>query len=237
MRADIVFNDEVIEDKFLRGHGFSCLLNGKVLFDTGGSCDTLFTNMGLMDIEIADIESVVISHEHDDHTGGLWGLLEKRPGIKVYVCPGMSRQFKDKVSSSGGSLIECGGFTEIAGNVFIAQELPGIYKGKDMPEESLVVRTENGVSVITGCAHPGIVEILELVKRQFRPEEIYLAMGGFHLHNLSAQEIADVVSGFRRNNVAKVAPLHCTGKEAESALKAEYKENFIDAKTGLSVSL
>ena len=60
-------------------------------------------------------------------------------------------------------------------------EIAGEYKGEYMPEQALAVKTEKGLSVITGCAHPGIVTMVEKVKSEFPAYRIYSVFGGFHL--------------------------------------------------------
>ena len=67
--------------------------------------------MKQMNIDPANIEKVVISHDHWDHTGGLWDLLEERKGLNVYSCPGFSWEFNEKVDTAGGFLQEADGFS------------------------------------------------------------------------------------------------------------------------------
>lgn len=76
MEIKVVFNNDVINNIFSNGWGFSCLVDKRVLFDTGEKSEYLFHNMKQMNIDPANIEKVVISHDHWDHTGGLWDLLE-----------------------------------------------------------------------------------------------------------------------------------------------------------------
>ncbi len=164
MRAQILFNDKAISSEFLEGHGFSCLIDSRLLFDTGSGFEILLKNIKTAGVGIDDIGSIVISHDHQDHTGGLWEILRIKKGLEVYACPNFSREFKDKAKAFCGTLIEHEKPFEISKNIFLTGEIPGTYKGKSMPEQSLVVKTELGISVITGCAHPGIVNILQRVK-------------------------------------------------------------------------
>ncbi len=85
------------------GHGFSCLLDGKILFDTGDAAESLLDNMKKLMVSIDDIEAVVISHDHWDHTGGLWEILKDRKGIKVYVLDSFSEELKKAVEDAGVS--------------------------------------------------------------------------------------------------------------------------------------
>ena len=232
MKIEILFNDKAMNSRFLEGHGFSCLLDRHLLFDTGLSPEVLLKNMKTAGVDIDDIGSVVISHDHQDHTGGLWEMLKIKKGLKVYACLNFSQEFKDKVKAFCGTLIEHDKPFEISKNIFLTGEMPGVYKGKPMPEQSLVVKTELGISVITGCAHPGIINILEKVRFYFSLQEIYSVFGGFHLHDKNKKEISDIVAKFQTMNVKKVGPTHCSGDTAEEIFAEKYIDNFIEVRAG-----
>ena len=86
MKLTITYNNEAKEG-FSSGWGFSCLIeadNKKILFDTGDEPTGLLSNMKKLDINPKDIDTVVISHNHWDHTGGLQGFL-KENGNKAKV--------------------------------------------------------------------------------------------------------------------------------------------------------
>ena len=77
----IIFDSTAINPKFKTGWGFSCLINNHILFDTGADGTALLNNFHLMNVNLSDISKVIISHEHSDHFGGLWKLLEKQKNI------------------------------------------------------------------------------------------------------------------------------------------------------------
>ncbi|MEA3328871.1 MAG: MBL fold metallo-hydrolase [Candidatus Omnitrophota bacterium] len=232
MRIHILFNNESLSRKFSVGWGFSCLVGNHILFDTGENEKYLFRNMKSMNVDISNIETVVISHEHWDHTGGLWGILEQNRGLKVYVCPGFSKEFKKQVENLHGKLIEADKFVEISKNIFITGEMPGTYNGRYMPEQALVVTTENGITAITGCAHPGIIKMIESIKEKFFNKRFYLAFGGFHLTNKDEKAIKTIVERFKQMGIKKAGPAHCSGKAAEQIFNKEYEDNFIAIRTG-----
>lgn len=232
MEVQIIFNSEAISRKLSIGWGFSCLVNNCILFDTGEKDEYLFNNMANMDIDISQIKTVVISHDHWDHTGGLWKLLEQKKEIEVYSCPNFSSQFKKRVKQLQGILVEPDGFTEIAKDIFVTGEIAGIYNGEYMPEQALAVKTKNGVSVITGCSHPGVIKMLEKVNGEFPNEQIYSVFGGFHLMDKGKSFIEIIADKFREMKVKKAGPTHCSGKEAERIFKEKYGDNFITLKAG-----
>jgi len=209
--------------------GFSCLIEyrGQVLlFDTGGDSPTLLANMAALDIDPSRIEAVILSHIHGDHTGGLSGLLPMAgDGLTVFVPQSFPVRFKETVRTRA-QLVEVHESREIGEEVYTTGEL-----GMGIIEQSLVVGTDEGLVVITGCAHPGIVEIIRKA-RAMSGDEVYLVLGGFHLGGKSQREIEGILSEFRRLGVRKVAPCHCTGEQAIRMFRQEYGEDFIQAGVG-----
>ena len=226
MKVKILFDKFTPDKKLHIGWGVSFLIDDKILFDTGEKGPWLIENMNNLGVNIAGIEAVVISHDHWDHRGGLWDILKQRNGIKVYICPNFSKEFKEKTKEFKGELIESDKLIEVSKDIFITGEIPGAYHGKYMPEQAGVLKTENGITVITGCAHPGILKIVEKVKVKFPGERIYFVLGGFHLMELDKRGIEIVVERFKEMEIKRVGPTHCSGPEAERLFKKEYGDNF-----------
>jgi 7,8-dihydropterin-6-yl-methyl-4-(beta-D-ribofuranosyl)aminobenzene 5'-phosphate synthase len=229
MQIKILFDSVALDNKFSTGWGVSYLIDGRILFDTGEKSGALLKNMKNMDVHISDIKVVVISHDHWDHRGGLWGVLKENNRLKVYACPNFSRRFKNRVKSYGAQLIEADKFTQISKGVYTTGEIGGRYAFKYMPEQALVLKTPKGVVILTGCAHPGIINVIENVKQNI-PDSIYLVLGGFHLMGKHKKTINPIVDKFRQLNIKKVAPSHCTGKNATKLFKEKYRDDFIEVK-------
>ena len=180
---------------------------------------------------------MVISHDHWDHTGGLWEILKRREGLNVYTCPSFGSGLKEKVKIFNGRLIENTDFTEVAKDVYVTGEIAGRYGGGYIPEQALVVRTNKGISIITGCAHPGILQILKKVKNNFPGEDIYLVCGGFHLMDEERHTVKVIAEEFKKIRIQKVGATHCTGDEAEKIFKDEYKQDFVTIKVGQTIEI
>ncbi len=88
-----------------------------------------------------------------------------------------------------------------------------------------------GLAVVTGCAHPGILEIVRRAK-EIGGDKIYLVLGGFHLDGAHEERIKKIITGFQRLEVRKVAPCHCTGDKAIALLHEAYGEDFIQNGVG-----
>ncbi len=237
MQVKILFDKIALNKDLKTGWGVSFLVGESIIFDTGEKGDWLIENMKTLGVNIDKINSVVISHDHWDHTGGLWDVLAKNKGLKVYTCPHFSKEFKEKVKDLGGKLIEADNVMEISQDIFITGEIAGAYNDKYMPEQALVVRTKNGLTVITGCAHPGIIKILERVKEKFPNDVLYCVFGGFHLKNDDKRAIEIVVERFKEMKIKKVGPTHCSGDTAEAIFKEQYGDNFIQILTGQTLEI
>lgn len=216
------------------GWGFSCLVkvgNENILFDTGADSPTLLDNMKKLEIDPKDINMIVLSHVHGDHAGGLFGILKENSNLSVYVPKSFPQEFKREVESYKAKVVEVSDPTKISESVSITGEL-----GTWIKEQSLIVKTSRGLVVITGCAHPGIVDILKKAM-DITGENIYLVLGGFHLLNASESELREVIRGFRELKVQKAGPSHCSGDKTRELFKKEYKEDFISNGVGKVIEI
>jgi 7,8-dihydropterin-6-yl-methyl-4-(beta-D-ribofuranosyl)aminobenzene 5'-phosphate synthase len=216
------------------GWGFSCLVrtgSNTVLFDTGADSPTLLHNMEKLGVQPGEIEAVVLSHIHGDHVGGLAGLLEKNPNLRVYMPESFPRDLKRSVDSSGSEVIDVREPEKICARIQTTGEL-----GEQIREQSLMVETGKGMVVLTGCAHPGIVSILERSK-EISGQEVYLVTGGFHLAGMGDPAIRGIISSFRALGVQKAAPCHCSGERARHLFEEEYGDDYISNGAGRVIEL
>lgn len=237
MRIKVIFDKGALNKNLHTGWGVSFLVDDKILFDTGEKGEWLFKNMHSLGVDINKIEAVIISHDHWDHWGGLWDLLQRKKGMPVYICPNFSREFKDKAVKLGASLIEAERLTQILPGIFSTGEIAGAYHDKYMAEQAAVLKTKNGLTVITGCAHPGILKMVEKAKAKFSAEPIYLVLGGFHLMESDKRAIEIVADNFKKMGIIKAGPTHCSGEAAEGLFKKYYAENFVSIKTGQEIEV
>ena len=104
-------------------------------------------------------------------------------------------------------------------------------------EQSLAIVQNNSIYLLTGCSHPGIVQIVERTKKYHPNKRIDLIIGGFHLMRQSNQQVKKLSSNLRSSQVKKLAPSHCTGEQAKRVFKEEWQGNFIDFNIGNSMKI
>jgi len=233
-RLVTVFDNYQFDPSLKTGWGFSCLVKvGEqwILFDTGADSLILLANMEKLKIDPAKIDIIVLSHIHDDHVGGLFGVLEENSKIQVFLPVSFPKNFKDKIKSYGSKAVEVKESAKIADGVYSTGEL-----GTWIKEQSLIVETTQGLVIITGCAHPGIVRIVEKTKEMFE-KEVYLVLGGFHLGGASDSQLKNIIASFRDLGVQKVAPCHCSGKRCRELFKQEYGQDYLENGVGRVIDI
>ena len=108
--------------------------------------------------------------------------------------------------------------------------------GTSIKEQSLIIETDLGLVVITGCAHPGIVDIVRLAM-ELTGQHVYLVLGGFHLGSECKASILEIADEFQRLGVQRVAPCHCTGDLALQVLAEVYGDEFIKNGVGMILDI
>lgn len=214
--------------------GFSCLLTGTektVLFDTGTKGELLLENMKKLKVDPEDVEVVVISHNHGDHTGGLLGFVAKNSNVSVYLPPSCKEPFVQKVKETGAEVVMRDAPVKICEGVHLTGPM-----GTRIIEQSMIVDTPDGAVVVTGCAHPGIVEIVRKSKA-ILPKDIRLVFGGFHLPRKSKVELQQIISEFRKLGVKRVGATHCTGDQAIRMFRQAYGSDFVQMGVGRALKI
>jgi 7,8-dihydropterin-6-yl-methyl-4-(beta-D-ribofuranosyl)aminobenzene 5'-phosphate synthase len=223
----IIYDNYEYDNKLSTGWCFSCLIRDKnILFDTGCDSSILLDNMKNLGISPKEIDSIVLSHIHGDHTGGLTGVLEINPNVTVYVPQSFPVSFKDEIKSYGSNVMDISDPTKICNGVYSTGEM-----GTWIKEQALMLRTEKGLVIITGCAHPGVVDMIKRAK-EVTKESIYLVIGGFHLGGASDADLMQIINAFRELGVKKVGPCHCSGNRCRELFEEEYGDDFVEVGVG-----
>lgn len=229
MKITIIYDNKSLDENLKTEWGFSCLIQSAektILFDTGGYGEILLHNMEKLNISTNEIDAVFLSLEDWDHTGGLQDFLAQNRRVIVYVLKSFSREIRDKIENSGAESIEITSPAYFCERVATTGDLDTV-----IAEQSLVLETDKGLIIIVGCAHPGIVSVIQRVKDLF-DQEIYMVIGGFHLGAATDAELTKIIEEFRTCGIEKVGPCHCSGERCRVRFSDEYKENFVDIGAG-----
>lgn len=227
-----VLYDNRCDDRSLQeGWGFSALIEhdgSKILFDTGGDPAAFLSNLERKQLSLNAVTHLVFSHRHWDHIAGFKEIAERVGDDTSLYVPKTFPWFLLKSSSSRfaqAKIVRT--FEEITPNVYALVLRGGFW----LYELSLVTKTPQGLGVITGCAHPGIIHILKEAQEHLQ-SDINFVLGGFHLLFSPATKCRDIVNQLQALNVQKVAPCHCSGDHLIRMLQDAYGSNFSKVGTG-----
>lgn len=227
--ATIIYDNYVHKDGLVADWGYSLLLEGldkTILFDTGTNPEIFEGNFKKLNIDAGGIDEVFISHEHGDHFGGLHKFLSLNNSVKVVVPETFSRRFVDDYSD------ECNAVEVVSAPVEICN---GLYSsgvlGISIPEQALILNTGKGLVVMTGCSHPGIINMLTEIKEIFS-KDIYLVFGGFHLMEATDKEIGSIISDMQDLGVQKCGATHCTGEHQIELFREAFGKDFVEMGAG-----
>jgi 7,8-dihydropterin-6-yl-methyl-4-(beta-D-ribofuranosyl)aminobenzene 5'-phosphate synthase len=226
-----VYDNVSLETGLKADWGFSCLIRAggnTILFDTGRRGPILLGNLTALGVDPAEIGIVVLSHFHPDHVGGLELFLQKNERVTLYVPQSFlaQRSFKKLTAKHHATVSPVSGPRMICDRVWTTGEL-----GRDPIEQALCLETPLGSVVITGCAHPGIVEIARQARTVLKADPRYV-LGGFHLADLKDARIEEIIGSLREMGVRYVAPTHCTGERPLAVFRREYGEDCLELGVG-----
>lgn len=236
MKITLIAEGSTKQDRKSLRWGLAFLI-GDVLFDAFGREDVFWENVRRFKIDLSRVKRVVISHEDWDHIDALGGFLRtRRAGTPVFLCARSVRKLKKMVRDNGGKLCQVSGPCRIAPGIFSLGQMRADTGRGILYEQALVIKSRNGFSVITGCAHPGIVPIVRRAVKVFG-KKLYAVCGGFHMKDHSQEENQKIIAELQALGVKKVIPLHCTGAAATRQFKKMYRQNCASPREGATLDL
>ena len=137
-----------------------------------------------------------------------------------------------EIKKRGAKLVAVNQPLEACNHVFLTGEIKG-----PVNEQAMILDTANGLVIITGCAHPGIVQMVEKARALGKNKKIYMVLGGFHLGEKSVTEVKQIIDRFHELGVLKVGPTHCTGEDAIRLFQDAFGENCIKLGVGKVIKI
>jgi 7,8-dihydropterin-6-yl-methyl-4-(beta-D-ribofuranosyl)aminobenzene 5'-phosphate synthase len=218
----VLFDNIEADPRLQTGWGFSALLETPehtLLFDTGADGDILLENMRLLGKDPRNIEAIVISHAHLDHTGGLRALLELGLNPRLFLLEAFPPALRGELGE-GTSIVLSSRGEEVVPGVWSTGQV-----GTEIPEQALILETLDGPVVLTGCAHPGVVQMTRRAM-DVMGGPVFEVLGGFHLGAASGETIRSVMQELMDLGVRKVGPTHCSGPQAMAIFQEGFGENY-----------
>jgi 7,8-dihydropterin-6-yl-methyl-4-(beta-D-ribofuranosyl)aminobenzene 5'-phosphate synthase len=144
---------------------------------------------------------------------------------------------KKDYEASGGKFIVHDKPEEILPGVWLTGPIPRVYPEKNYPagvevatgegwaednlpeDQSLVFNTSQGLVLLAGCGHAGIINTLEYARKFIRPAPVDAAIGGFHLYNAKDEQLNWTADKLKEFQIAQILGAHCTGIESVYRLR------------------
>jgi 7,8-dihydropterin-6-yl-methyl-4-(beta-D-ribofuranosyl)aminobenzene 5'-phosphate synthase len=240
--------------------GYSALVEvdgHKIVYDTGASPNVALANAKLLKVNLADVDEVILSHNHWDHVGGLMSLRNElkianpkalsraHVGARIFE-PRLNdagedqnglRAIRTEYIAGGGEFVVHDKPTELYPGVWftgpvprnnpeknwspgLSLKTPGGLVEDNVPEDSaLIFDTAEGIVILTGCAHAGIVNITQYARSLLGNKPIVAIVGGLHLFAASDQTVDWTAATLKTYDVANLLAGHCSGLEATYKLR------------------
>lgn len=250
-----ILTENTASGKFCAEHGLSYYIESDVniLFDTGHS-DVFLQNAKKLKIDINEVDTVVLSHGHWDHGDGLRFISEK-----TLIChpDAFKKRYRKKRDENIGLDLSINQLKEkfeiitsrkpypVSKNIIFLGEIPRLNSFESqtttfvlenneddfvIDDSGLVIKLNEEIIVISGCAHSGICNIIEYAKTITGISKIRAVVGGFHLkHN--NQQTKETIKYLKSQDIAEIYPSHCTELDALTAFNEAF--NIKQLKTGM----
>jgi 7,8-dihydropterin-6-yl-methyl-4-(beta-D-ribofuranosyl)aminobenzene 5'-phosphate synthase len=95
-----------------------------------------------------------------------------------------------------------------------------------LDDQSLILDSEKGFILILGCAHSGMINIIQHVISKTGKDKFYAILGGTHLDFLTPEQLEESIKSLKKMEIGKIGVSHCTGMRAAFRLHQEFGDRF-----------
>ncbi len=233
----------------------------KLLWDTGQGF-VLNNNARNLGVNFNTLNAIALSHGHYDHTGGLLSVLKQNNTCKIYLHPdaispkysnhkniGSPFQDQDILNQYSDRFVWTEKPTEIIPGIFATGTIPRLHSLENTggnfscdqdhqtpdlleDDQALFVEVSQGIIVLLGCAHSGVINTLDYIAQITGKNQFYAVIGGTHLLNASQERLEATVETFERYNLQVIGANHCTGFKAVHYLSNHFGDRFLPCPVG-----
>ncbi|AKJ63825.1 MBL fold metallo-hydrolase [Kiritimatiella glycovorans] len=273
IRMTVVVDNTTAREDLKTEHGLSVWFEGgdhPVLFDTGQG-DALKGNAAALNIDLAAAQSVVLSHGHADHTGGLSHALKRARGAQVYMHPdalapkfslrggtphniGLPESARRALMDNGANWISTMRPRKVAPGIYATGQIPretgfeasdGVFfhdaagqrMDRVLDDQALFAVTPEGLIVLMGCAHAGVINTLRYVRRITGNKPVLGAFGGIHLRHAKEDQIDRTMEALGEFEPRYLGFNHCTGDRAAEKIRDAFPDAWIEFNAGSRVEI
>jgi len=241
----------MLADRGIGEWGFAALVEAdgnRLLVDTGARPQTVLANARELKVDLSNVKDVILTHNHEDHTGGLLTLrnefMKTNPAAlsRVHVAKGIfySRPGKDgegnsmiatrkEYEATGGTFVEHDQAVELFPGAWLTGPVPRPFPERNwsvsgevvtpagkvedtIPEDqSLVLNSPQGLVLVTGCGHAGIINTLTFAEKEFPKTPVLAVVGGVHLFPATETQVDWTADKMKEFGLSYFVGAHCTG--------------------------
>lgn len=179
-------------------------------------------------------------HLHTQSFGYRCSRSDQKPDREIGIL-----HTKESLEALGAHFYFNDDFCAIAEGIYLSGEIPrcndfeqqdpqllrtgadgNLTQDPHVDDQTLIIDSKQGLILILGCAHAGIINILTHVKQQLPGRPIHTIIGGTHLGFASDEQFAATVKSLQTFNIQCLATAHCTGLKRGAELANIYGNRF-----------